>query len=632
MRVLITRPGEDGAALAEILRERRIKSLIEPLLTIKYSDGPGLNLTNIQALLLTSANGVRALARRTDRRDIPVYAVGDATAKTARKSGFIQVHSAAGDVVTLVSLVKEILRPKDGPLLHIAGSMVAGDLIGLLEAAGFECTRSILYEAIGERSFRSSTITAIKDNQVDAVTLYSPRSAEMFVELTRKARLVRSCNRIKVICLSQSVAEKVNEIKWQDVLIANEPNQESLLKLIIELSHGNDPINISVNQSLGKPDQHLSEELNNTDAVPVAEIRENSFTNQQRIKTTIRTVFLTLLATVFIIGIGLASKPLWLSKFYSIAPMFFEEQEKKIKLTDLNGRLKALEDIQQVPDFDELQKERQRLQAKLDITLERVDTLENSINSAKEMIKAVNTNTGIDARETLKTLLNRIQKLEDENLNYRTLVKTKNGEIIRRLSKEIAALERKIPVYIGNNQDNEASGIVLLVGQLRESVRSGRSFESELTALKLLIKKNKHIEALLNETLFNLDRFAKSGAPNIQMLQTQFSEQAGRIVQIALIPSDGGWVQRSIARLVETVKWRRTDNLIGKGVEAIVARAEWALKSGDIVKTIKELSLLEGNSAKLASEWLDVANAHVIVEKALAELQTQVVAQMTMGQ
>ena len=115
MRVLITRPGEDGAALAEILGARGVDSIIEPLLVIKKIEGSALNLSNIQALLLTSANGVRALAEKTDRRDIPVYAVGDATATTARKTGFVQVHSAAGDVETLVGLVKEILKPKDGP-------------------------------------------------------------------------------------------------------------------------------------------------------------------------------------------------------------------------------------------------------------------------------------------------------------------------------------------------------------------------------------------------------------------------------------------------------------------------------------------------------------------------------------
>ena len=632
MRVLITRPGEDGTALAEILRARGIESVIEPLLSIKYLDGPELKLENIQALLLTSANGVRALARRTDRRDIPVYAVGDATAMTARKAGFIQVHSAAGDVKTLVDLVKEILKPKDGPLLHIAGSSVAGDLIGLIDASGFKCTRSVLYEAIGERSLRSSTITGIKDSQIDAVTLYSPRSAERFVELTRKARLVRSCHKINVICLSQSVAEKVSEIKWQSVLIADEPNQDAVLKLIIGSSRNvNDPYTIN-NQSPVESERQFNGGFDKANFDPVEKIRNNSFSDQQRMRATIRTVFLTLLAAAFIIGIGLASKPLWFPQLYSIAPIFFKATEKQISLIDLSGRLKALEDIQQVPDFDELQQERKRLQSKLDITLKRVDALESSINSTKEMIKAVTAEVGVDATKTLKRLLSRIQKLEDENSNYRALVKTKNGKTIKKLSEEIAALERKIPIYFGNNKNSEARALVLSVGQLRESIRAGRAFDNELTALASLIIKNKRIKALLSNALIDLGRYAKSGAPSLQILRSQFEEKASRIVQMSVIPSGGGWTQRTLARLAESVKWRRTDNVTGNSVEAIVARAEWALKSGDVVKAIKELSLLKGESAKLASDWLEAAKAYIVVEKALAELQTQVVAQMTIGQ
>ena len=96
--------------------------------------------------------------------------------------------------------------------------------------------------------------------------------------------------------------------------------------------------------------------------------------------------------------------------------------------------------------------------------------------------------------------------------------------------------------------------------------------------------------------------------------------------------ADGGWVERTLARLAESVKWRRTDNFIGNGAEAIVSRTEWALKSGDVAKAIKELSILDGKPAELTDSWLDSARAYIIVEKALAELQTQVVAQMTMGQ
>ena len=51
----------------------------------------------------------------------------------------------------------------------------------------------------------------------------------------------------------------------------------------------------------------------------------------------------------------------------------------------MSGRVKALENIQQIPNLDELQRERERLQTKLDVTLKRVSALENSINLIPEI-------------------------------------------------------------------------------------------------------------------------------------------------------------------------------------------------------------------------------------------------------
>ena len=632
MRVLITRPGEDGTALAEVLEARGIETVIEPLLAIKYIDGPALDVDGVQALLLTSANGVRALSRRTGHRDIPVYAVGDSTATTARKAGFVQVHSAAGNVETLVGLAKEILNPKDGALLHIAGSEVAGDLLGLIELAGFECTREVLYEAIAERSLKTSTIVSLKDRKIDAVSLYSPRSAEKFVELIRKARLVRSCQRITAICLSKAVADRISEIQWLDVLIAKEPNQDALLKLVIGLDGGKNHTNTDEVNIRGMDNQKIVEKFDQVNVNPATGVVASSLSNQQSIGRTIRTVFITLLILVILIGVGFASKPLWPTQIYSIASILFEEPERSIKLSDLNGRLRILEGTQKLPDFDELQKERKRLQAKLDVTLKRVGELENSINSTKEMMRAVNVEVGIEAGRTLKKLLSRIQKLENGNLNYRMLAAKEGNKTIEKLSEEVAALEQKIPSFIGSNQNTETRSLVLSVGLLRDSVRAGRSFVSELAALKILVDSNQNTKALLSDRLTTFDVFAKSGVPSLHKLQFQFAEKAGTIVQVSVLPSDGGWATRTLARLAESVKWRRTNNLIGDGIEAIVARTEGALKSNDIATAIKEISNLKGKPAELAANWLDGARAYVTIEKALAELQTQVVLQMTTGQ
>jgi hypothetical protein len=343
-------------------------------------------------------------------------------------------------------------------------------------------------------------------------------------------------------------------------------------------------------------------------------------------------VFFTLLIIAILVGLGFATKPLWPTKVYSVASILFEAPDRRIKLSALSGRVKALENIQQIPNLDELQRERERLQTKLDVTLKRVSALENSINSTKEMIKAVNVEAGVEAAKTLKKLSNRIQKLEKESLNYQELTSQKDGKTIEKLAEEVAALEQKIPSPTRGNQSTEARALVLSIGLLRESVRAGRPFDNELAALNVLVETNQQIKALLRNDINKFERFSKSGVPSLLMLRTQFAEKAGSIVQAALLPSDGGWFERTLARLAESVKWRRTDNFIGNGAEAVVSRAEWALKSGDVAKAIKELSILDGKPGELTASWLNDARAYIIVEKALAGMQTQVVAQMTMGQ
>src|SRR5947207_3917349 len=127
-RALVTRPRAEAMALAEALAMRGIEAVIEPLLDIRYRDEPAPDLAGVQAVLCTSANGVRALARLSGERQLPLFAVGEASAARARAEGFADVATAGGNVDDLVRLAGEKLRPEAGRLLHVAGSDVAGDL------------------------------------------------------------------------------------------------------------------------------------------------------------------------------------------------------------------------------------------------------------------------------------------------------------------------------------------------------------------------------------------------------------------------------------------------------------------------------------------------------------------------
>ena len=173
MRVLLTRPRAESEKLAAVLAARGIDALIEPVLRIVDLPAPPLP-GDIQAVLFTSAQGVRAFARHASAREVQVLAVGDATAEVARALGFARVASAAGDVGALAALAAARLDPAAGPLLHAAGRDVAGDLAGELSARGFRVTRAVLYAAEPVERLSPAATEELAAGTLAGVLLFSP--------------------------------------------------------------------------------------------------------------------------------------------------------------------------------------------------------------------------------------------------------------------------------------------------------------------------------------------------------------------------------------------------------------------------------------------------------------------------
>ncbi len=235
MRLLVTRPDEDAHALLNKLEAMGHRALAAPLLTIHRLPDVALPQGDWQALLVTSANGVRALAQHPDAARfmaVPVCAVGDASAAAARAAGFARVSAATGDVEGLRALVVRELKPEGGSLLHVAGSVVAGDLKGALESHGFRVERVVLYEAMVADHLPEGARETIVAGEVDGVLLYSPRTAATFAALIKAAGLGDHMRGLRAYCLSEAVAAALGGLAFAGVDVASEPAQEALLALL----------------------------------------------------------------------------------------------------------------------------------------------------------------------------------------------------------------------------------------------------------------------------------------------------------------------------------------------------------------------------------------------------------------
>lgn len=229
MRALITRPRTDVAELERALRRRGVQTMIEPMLAIEWMPDVDVDLAGVQALLFTSSNGVRAFAAFSKRRDVRCFAVGDATARTCREAGFTEVFSADGDVDALANLVISSCRPEDGRLVHVAGSVAAGDLAGALQAAAFRVTRVPFYQSRPVTALSDALRRALRGGDLGLVLFFSPRTASTFVSLVRAAGLEGACKGVDALCLSPAVARRAGEISWRRIVVASSPTQAALL-------------------------------------------------------------------------------------------------------------------------------------------------------------------------------------------------------------------------------------------------------------------------------------------------------------------------------------------------------------------------------------------------------------------
>lgn len=232
VRMLVTRPEPDAQATLARLDALGIAAVAAPLMvrrTLDASLPPGDGFT---AMVLTSANAVRSLLDRgvLDRyRHLPVFAVGDRTAREASEAGFERVSSAAGALQDLINAMTIARVP--GPIFHPTGKHQSADLAKALAPLGVMVATAKIYDMVAIEALPDQVLAEL-GGDIGAVLAYSRRSAEIFAALASSLPRERR-SKLALLCLSETVAEPLLEARFSRISLADRADEDAMMALAL---------------------------------------------------------------------------------------------------------------------------------------------------------------------------------------------------------------------------------------------------------------------------------------------------------------------------------------------------------------------------------------------------------------
>jgi hypothetical protein len=213
---------------------------------------------------------------------------------------------------------------------------------------------------------------------------------------------------------------------------------------------------------------------------------------------------------------------------------------------------------------------------------------------------------GVDPAE-LTTLRDAIVRLEAQTAAQQERERITAGRLDAG-DERLAALE-------GATTSNNA--VVLAVGQLHADVTEGRSFVESLKIARTLIGE---ADEEVMSAISALQASAPKGVATRHQLQARFGTTLAAVLASQHSDAEGFWA-RTVNRVKGLVSIRRTGEVAGDDIEAVMARAEVRANAGNLAGAAEQMSALSGPGANAAADWLEAVQARLEAEKAVARLR-----------
>ncbi len=221
------------------------------------------------------------------------------------------------------------------------------------------------------------------------------------------------------------------------------------------------------------------------------------------------------------------------------------------------------------------------------------------------------------------------------------------GEALDALGQRIAALEKTAPpadlaaqlnalapksdvttlgARVSRLESKDAAGLmrraasVLALADLVRASEGETPFANELTALKSVMPPAPEIT--------ELSQYAKTGVPTVSTLTKRFEARIDPILAAERAAQAKNWAERLWYDVVGLISVRRVGNVSGTDTQARVARAEYALRHGDLAAAVHEVEALDKPAKGAVTAWLRDAKARLAVTQDSRALTNRIVSEL----
>jgi uroporphyrinogen-III synthase len=200
----------------------------------------------LAGVIVTSAHALHAgVVKCHALCKLPFFVVGESVARQIRNFGVRDIRMVAPTIDILLARMGgdfyphaagvDMERPSsggmpEGEFLYLRGADVTMDLERVLPVGRIRSC--ISYEAVPAARLPDDLLRALAAGEIGAVTFFSTRTANIFMNLAKQAGVLGDLERIKALCISSGVLECVLPVFKDNASAADTPDIEGMLNLV----------------------------------------------------------------------------------------------------------------------------------------------------------------------------------------------------------------------------------------------------------------------------------------------------------------------------------------------------------------------------------------------------------------